>query len=233
MDIAGNSTVSTNFAGHPWGSAITPSGNTYVLSNTVTNDGDATPNDVGLVLQPSNNYFVSATWAGDANGTVVTDPVLTDNQTAKFGTNAFATIQDALNAAATAASSITAFIVNPGSYGDTTVGLAANIVLQGTALPTAISIASLTDTGFVNASVTIPAGTTLTVNGDGTPTSYVGSILGGGSFIKAGAGNFTVNQINVLSGPVEVSGGTFCNWATATRSAPSAAARSPSTPPAP
>ena len=213
LDMTGGSNVLGTFAGHAFGSSIPANGNSYALSDTIDFEGNANTggNDVGLLRQVSNNYFVSATWAGDATNTNVTDPVLTDGQTATFGVNAFASIQDALAAEAAATSSITSIIVNPGAYSDTTVTFgsstnpAPTIVLQGTA----ISIASLNDTSAPNASITVPSGTTLTVGGDGNPSLYEGTIVGAGSFVKAGSGNLTLNQNNILSGSVEISGGTL------------------------
>jgi autotransporter-associated beta strand protein len=218
LDMTSGSAVNGIFAGHVFGSTITVNGNSYALSDTIDFEGNANSggNDVGLVKQVSNNYFVSATWAGDAPNTVVTDSVLTDGQPATFGINAFATIQDALDAAANnSTATVTAVIVNPGTYGDTVVNIgndanpAPSIVLQGTALPTSISIASLTDSSNPSASLTIPSGTTLTVGSDNNSSLFVGSILGAGSFIKAGTGNLTLNQNNVMSGPIEVAGGTL------------------------
>ena len=227
IDMTGANTIVGSFTGHAFGTSPSRAATTFILSNAIDFEGGNSTggNDAGLITQVSNNYFVSATWLGDAPNTPVTDPVLTDGQTATFGVNAFATIQDALAAAAAASSSVTAIIVNPGAYGDTTVpaGTATNqaptIVLQGTA----ISIASLTDTLTPNASITFNAGTTLNIGGDNLSSTYDGTILGGGAFIKSGSGNLTLNQNNIPTGSVEAGWGASCNWETAAAtSAPSA-----------
>lgn len=207
LDLAGSSPAVGSFAGHAFGSTITAGGDNFALKNNIVADGDAHANDVGLVLQLSSNYFVSSTWAGDSNGANVTDAVLTDGQTATFGTNAFATIQDAINAYH--AGTTTAILVNAGAYGDTNVNQNANIVLQPTGTSSTISVASLADASNVAASITIPTGTTLNVGGDNAPTTFAGVLGGSGTFIKSGTGTMTLDQTNVFLGTTEIAAGTL------------------------
>ena len=228
LDIAGSNLAVGNFAGHAFGSTITAGGDSFALKNSIIADGDAHANDVGLVLQPSSNYFVSSTWAGDAGGTNVTDAVLTDGQAATFGTNAFATIQDAINAYH--AGTTTAIIVNPGTYGDTVVNQNANIVLQASATSSTISIASLSDTSNVAASITIPAGTTLNVGGDNVSTIFAGVLGGSGRIRQVGNRNDRFSIRPASSQGLPRSRAASCNWATGPAAAPSARAPSTSIP---
>ena len=144
---------------------------------------------------------------GDTTGTPVTDPVLTGGQPATFGSNAFATIQDAL--LHYQVGTTTAIIVNPGDYtGTTTINSTtpANIVLQGGA----VIIDSLDGSANAQEMITIPAGSSLTVDSTATTNSYIGTIVGAGSFVKQGTGTLTLTQANSsFSGPIEVAGGTL------------------------
>ena len=54
----------------------------------------------------------------------------------------------------------------------------------------------------------IPTGATLTVNSDNTSTSFLGTITGAGSLVLAN-GTFTVGQVNVFTGSVEIQAGTL------------------------
>ena len=206
IDIAGSSLAVGGFAGHAFGSTITAGGDSFALKNSIVADEKMRMrDDVGLILQPSNNYFVSSTWTGDTSGTNVTDAVLTDGQAATFGTNAFATIQDAINAYHVGVT--TAILVNAGAYGDTNVNQNANIVLQASATSSTISIASLSDTSNVAASITIPAGTTLNVGGDNVSTIFAGVLGGSGAFVKSGTGTMILDQTSVFAGTTEIAGG--------------------------
>ena len=205
----GSETVTGNFAGTTFGQALMNSGSAFVLKNNTTaiNSVDGNPNDVGLLKVSNQIVFVSATWAGDATGKDVTDPILTNGQTATFGPggNAFATIQDAINAYVNGTT--TEILVNPGDYtGGTTINKQANIVLQGGA----VIIESLDGSSNASEKISIPAGSSLTVGNYGVSNSFVGVLLSGaGSFFKAGTGTLTLTQVNALTGPIEVMAGTL------------------------
>ena len=113
--------ASGNFAGRSFFGQLVANGQTFILSNTATDpsDNDSATNDASLILQPSSNIFVSSTWTGDSPNTVVTDPTLTDGQSATFGVNAFATIQDAFTNFQSGIT--TAVIINPGTYATATM----------------------------------------------------------------------------------------------------------------
>ena len=71
----------------------------YTVTLTVTDNGgrtDQIQEVVNVTKASISDYFVDASWAGKENGDTVTGP---DDQTLTFGTDAFATIGDALNAA--------------------------------------------------------------------------------------------------------------------------------------
>ena len=205
--------VSGSFSNVSVGTTYTTGGESFVLSttNVASNSTDGSMNDVGLDKVLSNVFYVSTTFAGDAPGTVVTSATLTNGQTATIYDpvhqtgNAFASLQDAINAyeIGNNLGTATAIIVDPGEFtGVTQLNQPANLILQGGA----VVIDSLDGSLATSASINIQPGASLTVDGDGSSTSYVGTISGSGSFFKAGAGTFVLTQVNSFSGPIEVAG---------------------------
>ena len=57
------------------------------------------------------------------------------------------------------------------------------------------------------ADVEIADGVTLTIEGDGTNTTFSGVIGGGGGLIKAGSGTLALFGTNTYSGPTTINGG--------------------------
>jgi autotransporter-associated beta strand protein len=66
------------------------------------------------------------------------------------------------------------------------------------------TVGSLAGAGSV-----VLSGSTLTVGGDGTDTTFSGIASGTGGLTKAGSGTLTVSGVNTYTGPTTVSGGTL------------------------
>ena len=117
----------------------------------------------------SSNIYVSPSFGTGAFTGTFSDQTLTDGDTVTFGTNAFSTIQQAI--AAYQPGTTTAVIVNAGTYtNDTNTSFSepANLVLQGGA----VIVPSLDDSSFTAASIMIPSGTSLSVDGNGNSTNF-------------------------------------------------------------
>ena len=190
--------VNGSFAGVLFGGTITVGGKAFQVTNTLTGGG-ADGNDAGLIEKATTNFFVSPTF----NASSTTDPI--SGQPVTFGVNAFNTIQAAISAYVS--SGATEIFVDPGTYGATSITVPSiNIVLQGGS----IEIDGLDGSSNNSTQITIPTGTILIVDGDGSSTTDLGQIVGGGTLQKSGAGTFTIDQANTsLTGPVHVAGGTL------------------------
>ena len=167
--------------------------------------GGAGGHDVVLTkATPPAVLYVSSTWAGDANNTVVTDPTLTNGNTATIGNNAFPTIAGAI-AKAALGSAGQIIVVNTGNYAteDDTLAQLVSIQLQGGT----VAVGSLATTN-PNIVVSIPTGSALTV-GDALSTTFAGAFVGGGNLTETGSGALTLIGDSQLSGSTTVSGGTL------------------------
>ena len=171
------------FVGLPQNSLITANGEEFEINYTA----DA----VSLTLM-TNIVYVSATWAGDAAGTNVTDPVLTDGVNAVIGVNAFASV----NAGIAAANS--EVIVNPGAYAESVVSGPQPIAmtLQGGD----ISFTSITDSVTNALTLTVLTSSTATVDSG----ALNGEIGGSGNLEVAGPGTLTLLGNNSYTGTTTI-----------------------------
>ena len=157
-----------------------------------------TGNDVVLVcFLPPSEVYVDDDWASVVSGTAIVDadPVTAGDQSVLFGYNAFATLGEALAALATTGGTL---FVNAGTYSES-VALPANITLRllGSDSSTAamITLNSLSGQGAIDTSSVGDLPNTVAV-GDGTTTTYAGSLSGLGSLIKQGSGTLILTGTN-------------------------------------
>jgi fibronectin-binding autotransporter adhesin len=194
--IRGATSLTGNFVGLPEGATFRVGADWLRITYAGGSGHDVV---VAKVAAPAALY-VSGTWSGDGSGTPVTDPTLTGGTPASFGTNAFATIGDAVRQAALVGAQI--IVVNPGNYGgeDLSVTQSDDFQLQGGS----ITIGSLVSGSDV--SIAIPTGSALTL-GDATDFTLTATLFGGGNFSKVGTDTITIGSLNALIGPTTVSGG--------------------------
>ena len=211
-----------SFAGINFGDTINASGKAFTVNNNLVapnTDNVNNQNDVGLtnvfnlnlyasrlfntsggVFDPTNPNYQGSTFS-DSNPL---SPTYTGGETISLydsvnnpnGT-AFPDIQTADSVYGTA----TAIVVDAGSYTATTISNTPNIVLSGGSV-----IISRFDVTAAGAKLQIPATASLTINTDGSSTSFLGSLTGSGTFILANGG-LAVGQVNPFTGLVEIQAG--------------------------
>ena len=195
--ITSNSAITTTFAGYPEGKIFTLNGQPFQIS--YLNDA---------VTITSLTFFVDGDWTGDSSGQIISNPnPLSPGNPAQamFGTNAFADIQDAINAATIAGQTI---VVNAGSTGtyaqDVSINKQVNLIFQQSAL----SVNSLTDSVLAPVRLSASMGL-LSPKGDTLNTSLTSLIEGTGSLIKVGIGSLTLNSSETLTGGTSVNAGSL------------------------
>ena len=201
--------LTSTFAGLPQGGVI----NVGTGASKQTFQISYTGGQVTLTKLVPTTIYVYSGWAGDGNGTVVTDPVLTDGNPATIGTNAFATIGNAGSpgtGALGASTNITGstIVINAGTYNENPLLFQPNVIAiqADSANGNTVYIGSLADS--VNtAQVQIPTGDVLNVGSDGATTSLSSVILGGGQFVKSGTGSMTLTGLDLYQGGTAVTGG--------------------------
>ena len=178
------------FQGLAEGSVFTQGGVSYSISYK---GGDG--NDVVLTviapLSPTIRYVSSAWSTSHAGDTILdADPMTPGNQSAVYGTTAFAS----LNAAIAASNDGDVIIVNSGAYAED-VNLTKKVTVELQQGPS--SFGSLASTAN-NGAVLNLNGVALTVGSDGASTTYFGQIFGGGSITKTGSGTLTLSGTRLL-----------------------------------
>jgi autotransporter-associated beta strand protein len=150
--------------------------------------------------------YVDTHWVGLNVGTVITDadPVNSGNQTASIGTNAFATVGAAINAAP-----VGGLIIINGANGTSGSGVFTESVNVGKQVTIwlqqgAVAFNSL---GGSVASANIILNDPLTVGADNTTTEYDGALIGPSGFTKTGSGTLTLTANESYTGATSVSGG--------------------------
>ncbi|MCL4204010.1 MAG: autotransporter-associated beta strand repeat-containing protein, partial [Pirellulaceae bacterium] len=162
-------------------------------------------NDLVLfdAAQPATIYINDDFSGGDGQFILDADQGLSGDQSALFGVNAFTSIGAAQ---AKYPSFGGTFIVNGGSYTATTLDNTQSITVTGVnAAQTAVFEALTTAAGQ---NITIQGSSNLTT-GDGNNTTIGGTISGGGSLTKQGAGIVTLSGSNSYTGLTTIIAGTI------------------------
>lgn len=183
------------------GAVVTINGNSYRLFY----NGGAGDNNLVLVENSAPaTVYVDDSFTGNVGQTIDdADLGTTGDQPAVFGINAFTTIAEAL----AAVSSSGTVIINAGTYAETvSVSSTQTLVIGGADTAQAVTFSSL---ATVSGTTLNLAGTSSLTIGDATDTVIAGTITGGGSLTKQGAGIVTVSGDNTYSGTTSVSAGTL------------------------
>jgi len=145
------------------------------------------------------SIYVSATWAGDTVGTIVTDPILTNGFSAAVGSNAFSTVGEAIAAETSPAKVI---FVNPGTYSESVSAGPEPITLdlQGGA----ISFNSITDTAVDPLTIVLADSSVTWTVGSGT---LYGDITGAGNLAVSGPGSLVLLGSDVYTGSSTINSG--------------------------
>src|SRR5262249_54199447 len=148
---------------------------------------------VSLTVAAPPVVYADTRWAGLNPGDPIADadPVAAGNQPATFGTDAFASVNAAIAAAASSGGTVVVNGDSGGTFGNfneaVNVNAAVGLVIQFGP----VSFASLADPS-AGALITLSSGSTLTVGGDNSSTQINGTIAGAGGLTKVGSGTMTL-----------------------------------------
>jgi autotransporter-associated beta strand protein len=201
-------TTSTTIQGLAPGGSIV---DTFTYTTTNLN-GNTTTSTVSVTVTAPSLWYVDDAWAALSPGATITDanPIATGNQAATFGTNAFASV----NAAIAAAAPGQRIVVNAGTYNEAVVlDKAVSLTFQQ-GDSSILSLAGTASTAEIN----LAAGMTLTV-GDNNNTSLAAAITGSGNLRKIGAGTLTLSGVSTFTGNTIVEVGNLAAGAANTFSA--------------
>src|SRR5262249_23252795 len=171
---------------------------TYSLE-VVDNGMASTPMSLTVAAPPT--VYADTRWATLNPGDAIADadPVAAGNQPATFGTDAFASVNDAIAAAASSGGVVVVNGDTGGTFGNfneaVNVNAAVGLVIQSGP----VTFGSLADPA-AGALITLGSGSTLTVGGDNSSTQINGTIAGPGALTKAGSGTLTLAGTDTHSG---------------------------------
>jgi fibronectin-binding autotransporter adhesin len=183
----------------------------------LTNSGNAITNGLAqasnIRLSADASIGGSGNWALLTNGWNATTLDLNGNTLTKTGANTITMVSATTTAGSVRASSGT-LVLGATEGGSGVTGAASAFILDDTAgvalsMVKTSSLGSLAGGGAIGGNIALTSGTTLTIGGLATSTSYGGIISGAAALTKTGPGTQVLTGANSYSGATTISGGTL------------------------
>ena len=164
----------------------------------------------GSVANPTaqtGTVYVDDGYAGMMNGAVIADadPTTANDQKAVFGVNAFASVNDGIDAVNSGGE----VRVANGTYAEAVdVDRTVTVTLQGTGVSTTDAVVTINSLAGITTSTVAINGQKL-IAGDTTDTTFNGVFVDSGDLVKQGSGTFTLSGMSSFSGVTAVNAGTL------------------------